>query len=177
MTTDDVIAAIIQKEGSIYTNRPTDRGGPTKYGITQKTLAAARGHAVTPADVEALTEDEARTIYVKQFVFDPGFNAVTDDELRAALVDFGVNSGPARAIRWLQRSLNVDEPHVNGVLGPQTLSAITSVDGRLLLATLVAFRAYAAHRIEQEDHSQEGNQDGWLNRVFSFLPFNTGYHN
>jgi lysozyme family protein len=35
MTTDDVIAGVIAREGGFVDN-PLDRGGPTKYGITAR---------------------------------------------------------------------------------------------------------------------------------------------
>ena len=38
MRTETIIEHIIQVEGHAYTNNPADRGGPTKYGITQRTF-------------------------------------------------------------------------------------------------------------------------------------------
>ena len=39
--TDRIIDGLIVAEGG-YVDHPADRGGPTKYGITRKTLAAWR---------------------------------------------------------------------------------------------------------------------------------------
>ena len=73
MTDEDYITLTIEREGgAAYTNRGDDRGGPTKYGITQGMLARARGHEVAAADVEALTEAEARTIYREKVLIEPG---------------------------------------------------------------------------------------------------------
>ena len=36
---DAMITDVIRREGG-YVNHPADKGGPTKYGITHKTLTA-----------------------------------------------------------------------------------------------------------------------------------------
>jgi lysozyme family protein len=62
-TTDDaILAAILRREGG-FVNHPADRGGPTHYGITQATLQAWRGRAVSEEDVRALSVEEAKAIY------------------------------------------------------------------------------------------------------------------
>jgi lysozyme family protein len=170
LTVKDIIDGVIRREGSTYTNRRADRGGPTKFGVTQQTLAAYRGHPVTAADVEQLTESEARAIYLQLFVVAPGFDRIPHDGIRAFVVDWGVNSGQARATRWLQRALGYPKARIDGVLGPQTLQSIATAPPRLLLGTLIAYRAYAAHAIAHDDHSQERFENGWLNRTFGFLP-------
>ena len=51
-----------------YVNANTDRGGPMKYGITHKTLAAHRGiTAVNPSQVKAMTKLEAEEIYRRSY--------------------------------------------------------------------------------------------------------------
>ncbi len=56
-----ILPFIEQWEGG-YVDHPADKGGPTNMGITLNTLARWRGHAVTAADVKALTRAEARQI-------------------------------------------------------------------------------------------------------------------
>mgnify|MGYP001259337838 FL=1 len=131
---DRIIDDILAVEGEEYTDNPADSGGPTKYGITQATLAKWRRRPVTPAEVAALTREEAREIYYHRFVVDPGYVGVLElsERIAAELVDTGVNMGPAVATMFLQRSLNAlnrqqrDYPDiaVDGACGPRTLAAL-----------------------------------------------------
>lgn len=135
-TVDDVIDQILTEEGSAYTDNPADSGGPTKYGITQAALAAWRGRAVTAADVQALTEDEARKIYLDTYYSRPGFASVAtcSPAIAAKLTDAGVNVGTGTAATWLQRALNVlneqgkaysDIP-ADGKIGPVSIAALAA---------------------------------------------------
>src|SRR5690606_12109578 len=141
MTIDSIIDHIIQVEGHAYTNNPADRGGPTKYGITQRTLSRVLGHPATAEDVQRLSEADARGIYRKLYVTDPGFDQVAAlaPEIGFALVDSGVNCGQGRAAEWLQRALNALNREGKDY-------ADRKVDGDIGPATLAALRAYLAKR-------------------------------
>jgi lysozyme family protein len=96
MTVDQIIDEILRREGwPKYTNRASDRGGPTKGGITLATLRAWRAAQpyVSAADVEALTEAEVRTIYRHRYVIEPGYAAIADAALRGVVVDCAVLYG------------------------------------------------------------------------------------
>ena len=114
-----VMAQIFKHEGG-YVDHPRDPGGATNMGITHATLAAYRGKKVTKADVKALTRAEAEAIYRKNY-----WNKVRGDELFAgvdlAVMDYGVNSGPSRAGKALQRALGMTGAAVDGKVGPRTL--------------------------------------------------------
>lgn len=166
MTDDEIIGQLLEHEGSAYTNMPGDHGGPTKYGITQKTLEAARGHAVTPDDVAALTEAEAREIYRKRYIQAPGFDKITDPALRAVLVDWGVNSGPGVAVRGLQRILKTP---VDGVIGPITLLALPHLDQRKLYLQVCAMRVRFYGMLVTHDPTQAKFAEGWADRIADFI--------
>jgi lysozyme family protein len=109
-----------------YSNAKTDSGGPTKYGITHKTLAAHRGvRSVTADQVKALKLSEAEEIYRKGYWSQSGGD-ILPAGLDYAAFDFGVNSGPARAVKELQRLVGVPE---DGNAGPQTLAAVKAYKG------------------------------------------------
>lgn len=109
-----------------YANNPKDPGGPTKYGITHRTLAAHRGvSAVTADDVKRLTLSEAELIYRKSYWVQSGGD-VLPAGLDYAAFDFGVNSGPARAIKSLQKVVGVAQ---DGIVGGKTVAAVNEYPG------------------------------------------------
>lgn len=109
-----------------YSNRKSDSGGPTKYGITAKTLAAHRGVAsVTAEQVKVMPKGEAVTIYEQSYWAQSGGD-VLPAGLDYAAFDFGVNSGPSRAAKTLQTVLGVT---ADGHIGEQTLAAVKAYAG------------------------------------------------
>ena len=116
-------ALIFPNEGG-YVNHPLDPGGPTNLGITQATLAAHRGRAVSIADVKALTKEEAREIYRASYAKPVRFDDLPSG-LDAAVLDFAVNAGPARAVKTLQDVVGSAQ---DGVMGAITLAAVRERD-------------------------------------------------
>ena len=96
---DDIIA----REGG-YVNHPADRGGATRWGITE---AVARAHGFRGA-MKAFPQDEAARIYERIYWVRPGFDRIVPlaPEVAAELFDTGVNMGPSVAVAFLQRALN-----------------------------------------------------------------------
>ena len=167
MTLDQVISDVLKREGG-FVDDPADRGGATNMGITAAVLGEWRklGRVATRAEVAALTEPEARAIYMKRYVIDPGFGTIADDALCAQLVDFGVVSGPARAIRWLQRVLNVP---ATGLMDAATKAAFAAMPSRLVNDALVAARLYMIDDITDGDATQKKYEEGWENRALAFF--------
>lgn len=109
-----------------YSNRKSDRGGPTKYGITHRTLAAHLGvPSVSAERVRNLTLAEAEVIYRKSYWVQSGGD-VLPKGLDYAAFDFGVNSGPNRAVKYLQRVVGVKQ---DGWIGEQTMKAVNAYPG------------------------------------------------
>jgi len=172
-TAEDIIEEVLAREGDKYTNYPEDRGGPTKYGITQATLSQWRRRPVTPDEVAALTKDEARTIYYAEFIVSPGFLRIRDDDLRAICVDAGVNHGPRHAIKWLQAAASDEVAGIrlaqDGVLGPKTEAAVNAADPMELFLWVCAHRIRLYGRLVRADIGQAKFIAGWNNRVAEFI--------
>ena len=134
---ESLIDEIIRVEGQEYTDHPKDAGGPTKFGVTEA-VARAWGYA---GEMQALPEEVARTIYAERFYFGPKFDrvATVSAEIAMELTDTGVNLGPARAVEFLQRCLNVFNRE--GKSYPDV-----SVDGQFGLMTEAALKSFVEHR-------------------------------
>jgi len=167
MTADEIIDGILQREGG-YSDRVQDGGGPTNHGITAATLGAWRklGRQATRDEVRALQSDEARDIYRQQYITAPRFDRVADARLRALLVDFGVHSGPVRAVKALQRAVDVP---IDGVIGAQTLDALRQVDADEVYRAVLRERGELIAAILQRDKSQLTFAAGWLRRLMEFV--------
>lgn len=170
MTDTEILSALIAREGG-FVHHPADRGGPTKYGITAATLGMWRkyGRPATVAEIRALSHAEALDLYRRRYVVDPGFDKIPDPALRTQLIDFGVNSGPARAVRWLQRVLG--RP-ATGLLGADTLETLATYDAqglRLVNDALVAARLYMVQMLIDADETQQVFEEGWERRALSFF--------
>jgi len=174
-----LIDELIEREGG-YVSHPADKGGPTRYGITE---AVARAHGFAGAMAE-LPRDEAAAIYRRLYWLRPKFDEVAgrSPALAAELFDTGANMGPAVATTFLQRALTAlnrngkDYPDLtpDGRVGPQTLAALDSyLDSRgkrggetVLLRALEALQGERYLRLAERRPANEAFLYGWLaNRI------------
>ena len=130
MNIEKYLDELIKREGG-YVNNPADRGGATKYGITQ---AVARENGWN-GNMKDLPLEFAKSIYRKQYWLEPRFDQVNalSPSVAEELLDTGVNCGPNFAKPLLQRALNLlnnqgkagwPDLKVDGVYGSATLGAL-----------------------------------------------------
>ena len=179
MDVDYLIDELIEREGS-YVNHPADKGGPTRFGITES-VARAHGYA---GDMTELPRDEAAAIYRRLYWLRPRFDQVAERAPRVAaeLFDTGANMGPAVAATFLQRALTAlnrggrDYPDLipDGRVGPVTLAALDAflkARGRkggetVLLRALEALQGERYLRLAENRPANEAFLYGWLaNRI------------
>lgn len=117
------LAHVLVHEGG-YVDHPKDPGGATNKGITIATFRKWVKKDGTKADLRNITDDQVAKVYRKAY-----WNAVRGDDLPSgvdyAVFDFGVNSGPSRAARYLQSVVGVTQ---DGKIGPITLAAVRQAD-------------------------------------------------
>jgi lysozyme family protein len=125
LTVDEMIAEIIRKEGD-YSDHPADKGGPTRFGITQA-VARRAGYL---GDMRHFPRGLAEKIYRDMYFTKPGFEQVhlLSVAIAEEMFDTGVNMGVQVPVLWLQRLLNVFNPEppmvVDGVIGSVTTMAL-----------------------------------------------------
>ena len=168
---DQMIADILKREGG-FTNHPSDRGGPTNFGITQRSLEVWRGHGVTIDDVRNMTVDEARKTYRAEYCARPKIDQLPKS-VQPVMFDMSINHGPATAIKLLQQVLNEtgNTCAVDGGIGDETLAsakAAASALGDALKNKLVDRRVAFYQAIVARDASQNVFLRGWLNRANEF---------
>jgi lysozyme family protein len=141
----------------------TDTGGYTKYGISQK--------AYPNLNISALTLDQARAIYRRDYWDKIQGDKIQDQGNALALLDYAVNAGTGRAVQDAQRVLNAAgyKLAVDGGLGPLTLAAINR-RGPLFAAALTAERKNFYNRLVQQNPEKYRQYlRGWLRRADNLL--------
>ena len=181
MNVEDLIDELIEREGG-YVHHPADRGGPTRFGITE---AVARAHGYSGAMAD-LPRDEAAAIYRRLYWLRPRFDQVADraPQVAAELFDTGANMGPGVAATFLQRALTAlnrggkDYPDLvpDGRIGPATLAALDAfLEARgsrggetVMLRALEALQGERYLRLAEKRPANEAFLYGWLaNRLGS----------
>lgn len=179
MNIEQFLVELISREGG-YVNNPNDRGGATKYGITE---AVARSHGYK-GNMKDLPMDLAKTIYRKTYWISPRFDQVNTISSLVAeeLLDTGVNCGTGFAKPTLQRALNLlnnqgrggwPDLEPDGVYGPATLGALKTYMAKrgkkgeqVLVKVLNILQGQRYIEICERNPSQEQFFLGWIdNRV------------
>lgn len=178
MTITQLLNLIVATEGG-YTDHPSDLGGPTIWGITER-VARACGYT---KPMHVMSREEAKEIYLKEYIQKPGFDKIFElsPEIGGEVIDTGVNMGVPMAGMFFQRILNAmnqRQKHypdvvVDGDCGPRTIAAFKAYlakrgkDGVLVM--LSALNSLQGERYIDISEKREQNEDftfGWfLNRV------------
>jgi len=174
MNTKETIASIIDKEKG-YVDHPSDRGGPTNYGITEK-VARLNGYL---GDMKDMPIEVAEKIYKMRYIISPGFDRISlvSEVIAEEVIDTGVNMGPATAATILQRLLNAFNANgskyadifVDGNIGPASIGALNSFlkwrgkEGEeVLLKALNHIQGARYLDIAEANKSQEAFFYGWI---------------
>lgn len=136
-----------------YSDTPGDRGGKTKYGITEKTFrhALERGIISGASDIKDLTTAQAKAIYKVLYWFALRLQDVRDIAIAAEIFDTAVNSGTTAAALITQLALDYlgETLAIDGAIGPVTIGLINKwcrKDPRALMVSLngIQFIHYCA---------------------------------
>lgn len=138
-----------------YSNHSDDPA--TNMGITIHTFRAYIKRDGTIADLKAMTFEQASIVYRAQY-----WNKLRCDDLPPgvdyAVFDFGVNSGPSRAAKFLQGVVKVEQ---DGEIGPITLAATKKLSAAHVAAAVCDNRLVWLRTLSK--WGRYGN--GWARRV------------
>lgn len=173
-----LIDKVIGVEGG-YSYHPADRGGPTRWGVTEQ-VARAYGYA---GDMRDFPRPFAQRIFRSRYWEEPGLDriAALAPGLASELFDTGVNMGTSIPGKFLQRTLNVlnrsqsDYPDLvaDGRIGPMTVMALRKflklreAEGeKVLIKAADALQGARYIEIAEDREANEAFVYGWLaNRV------------
>lgn len=156
MDFETAFAKLIGNEGG-YT---VDSGGPTRYGVSQ------RSYPHEKIDENNPTLARAHAIYYKDF-WGPAGCDVVPDILKFELFDLAVNTSspgvPKTAIRILQRAAGLSPAATDGIIGTVTLMAIQALPPWRLYVHFIGERILYYTSLNDPLWHEAGK--GWMNRV------------
>ncbi len=154
MDFDEAFERLIAHEGG-YVNDPRDPGGETNWGISKRSYPNL--------DIKALTREQAKAIYLRDYWDRAGANKY-DPELGFAVFDAAVNSGIGNAVRFLQRAVGVAD---DGNIGPITVAAVKSRSTAKVLLGFYGERLEFMTKLSVWDRFGKG----WARRIADNLRF------
>lgn len=171
------ISPIILRHEGGYANRASDKGGPTNHGIAwdtwKKYSKEDLGVEPTLENLKKITPEQAEIIYKKRYWDPSGFNDIKDPKLALMSYDWSITSGGAgKQIQKLLNSQYGQNVKVDGVIGPDTISAMNSVeDSSKLTNSIAEIRKQYYTNLTISDPKNLPNLNGWINRVNDCLDF------
>ena len=119
---DACLKHLLVHEGG-YVNHPSDPGGRTNLGVTQRVWEEWKGGPSDEEEMRGLTVEKVTPLYKKRF-----WDAARCDDLPNGVdylvFDFAVNAGVVRSAKTLQ---NVAGVTGDGVIGPLSIAAVNSM--------------------------------------------------
>ncbi|TDR36528.1 glycoside hydrolase family 108 protein [Aquamicrobium defluvii] len=110
--------ALVLKHEGLWSDHPQDKGGPTMKGVTLANFRRYVKPNATKEDLKKITDEQVATIY-RRFYWDAVRGSDLPGGIDYAVFDMAVNSGPDRAIKYLQAVVGAKQ---DGRIGPDTLA-------------------------------------------------------
>jgi lysozyme family protein len=157
--------------GSKFTNNPSDKGGPTKYGVILSTWKQYgydkdKDGDVDVDDLKIITLADAK--YIAKKIFWDYFKAdkISNQSIAEFVADWGYNSGRTTVARRVQRILQLP---VDGIFGENTIKQINKANQSKLFEAIKADRKSFIEALVRLDPTQQVFYKGWMNRINQFF--------
>jgi lysozyme family protein len=173
---EEIFKHLILAEGG-YVDHPMDSGGPTKYGITQKSWSFFKNKHASRADMQALTEEDAMEFYYQNYWKPLWLNDFKSKMFCHVLFDQAVNRGLVSVVKQMQSMINAKYLNVingyllvvDGIFGPATKKALSSIDLDEFAFEFLLESQISYCRIVQNNPTQSVFITGWIARTQSIL--------
>jgi lysozyme family protein len=159
---------IIQHEGG-FVNNLADPGGATNMGISLRYLKGQQllgdldhDGDIDIEDIRKLTSETVMPFYLSCFYSPMRIENFISNELALQVFDFGVNAGPSRAIKTLQKLLKVK---TDGIVGSKTIHFANMEDLLAFSATYCNERQDFYRSLVKQKPSLEPFLKGWIARA------------
>ena len=157
---DACIEQLLCNEGAGLVAEDYGRG-PSRYGITLKTLQESQPDATADGIVN-MTAEAAAEFYRAQFWDRYRIGLIQEQALAFKVLDVGVNIGGGTAIKLLQRAVGAT---ADGIMGSLTAAVVNATDPAEALGSFrIEVEKY--YRAVVEAHPERaGELPGWLHRL------------
>lgn len=146
-----------------YCNDENDKGGETKYGISQRSHSGV--------NIKNLTIEKAKTLYYAEYWVDLCLDNVREPEVAGKILDICVNFGKVRGTKVVTRALRAVGVLPHPLESEQDWELVTyfvnmarSKEG--LLAALRSESAALYRMNAEKDETQQKFLNGWLARAY-----------
>ena len=175
--------AILRREGG-YVNDPDDPGGATNFGVTVHTMRRLgldlNGDGqVSAADVQLLSRDQARRIFIDHYFTEPRIGWLPEP-LQPSVFDMNVNAG-LWSVRLLQRLCSemgyalVEDGRIGPVTRANVAAAFEAASDHMVDAYGIQRRNYYYQLADRRPKSRkyarrrDGGKGGWITRAEEFI--------
>ncbi len=150
-----VAKTLIHEGGVTLVDDPKDKGGLTRFGISQRSYPAV--------DIRKLSEAQAKAIYKQDYWDQVKGDRIDDQAVAEAIFDTAVNMGPRTTVRLVQLVLDIES--VDGIIGNKTLAVLQQADTSLFMAQFALAKIARYVNICKRNGSQRRFLLGWVNRT------------
>lgn len=176
----DAINKVLDHEKG-FVNHPLDKGGATNWGVTIKTYnqymtdKTKKPYQATIDEIRNMPIGNALIIYKTLYWDKMQGDKIKKFSIATAIFDQAINRGVSSAVKQAQTVLKEKFAYpsisVDGIVGPQTITALNTVDEKKFLDSYLQDSISFYNKLVQNNPSQSVFLKGWLNRVESLRSY------
>ena len=152
----------VQPNEGCYSKDPDDKGGETKYGITQ------RWHP--KEDIKNMSRQRANAITYRDYWLSKKLDQLPA-ELSGPVFDHLYNVGQEQGMKNFHKSLGINSTDKGRIVGPLTMQKLSEIPVDQALDNFISAVIKHYEEIVKNDPSQKKYLNGWINRAKGYKNF------